>query len=329
MRCRPTSVVGLCLGIAVMAPSLATAASLDQALAQWKRNMIEYGARHCAELANPRLTADDRLAATYYDQMRVMAQIGDFTGQSSWKECVARARKSYRDAYVLVHDAHVPGYWNFTTGLRIDYERARDAASRTAVLKLSQNAAYCRDSTPADATAPHPRSREVAYCIVALIDAEAVGGPARRRRAALVTQAYGHIDQWFGRFEWSGDDLAPFMVGLTAHALIRDWEATGDPRLISALRRAADWLWGHAWVPRDQSMWYRSGERGKGAPDLNLLIAPMFAFLYRHTAEMKYRTAGDALFEGGVARAWHDGAKQFNQQYWWSFDFVKWRFGDR
>lgn len=289
--------------------------------------MVEYGARHCAELDNPRLTADDRLAATYYDQMRVMAGIGDYTGQSRWRQCAARARAIYRDTYVLANDADVPGYWNFTTGLRMDYERTGDPVSKLAVIKLSQNAAYCRDSTPAESTASHIRSREVAYCIVALINAEAVGGPVRRRHATMVTQAYGHLDQWFVRFEWSGDDLAPFMVGLTAHALIRDWEHTGDPRLIPGLRRAADWLWTNAWVPRDRSMWYRGGDRRKGAPDLNLLIAPMYAFLYRHTGETTYRVAGDQLFEAGVALAWLDGAKQFNQQYWWSFDFVKWRFG--
>jgi hypothetical protein len=59
--------------------------------------------------------------------------------------------------------------------------------------------------------------------------------------------------------------------------------------------------------------------------DLNLLVAPMYAFLYSMTGETKYRDQGDLLFAGGVQRAWLDGSKQFNQNYWWSFDYVVWR----
>ena len=63
------------------------------------------------------------------------------------------------------------------------------------------------------------------------------------------------------------------------------------------------------------------------APDLNLLIAPMYAWLYRQTGETKYRDQGDALFAGGVKKAYLDGGKQFDQNYWWSFDYVRWRSG--
>ena len=44
----------------------------------------------------------------------------------------------------------------------------------------------------------------------------------------------------------------------------------------------------------------------------------MYAFLYAQTGETKYRDQGDALFAGGVDLAWLAGAKQFNQNYWWS-----------
>ena len=62
-----------------------------------------------------------------------------------------------------------------------------------------------------------------------------------------------------------------------------------------------------------------------GAPDLNLLIAPAFAWLYQRTGDTTYRDRGDQIFAGGVKGAYLDGAKQFNQSYMWSFDFVKWR----
>ena len=41
----------------------------------------------------------------------------------------------------------------------------------------------------------------------------------------------------------------------------------------------------------------------------------------------KYRERGDAIFAGGVQRAWLDGAKQFNQNYMWSPDYIRWRGG--
>src|SRR3989442_15051325 len=115
------------------------------------------------------------------------------------------------------------------------------------------------------------------------------------------------------------------MVGLTAHTLIRDWEQPHDSRLIPALRLAADWMWANAWIPRDASMWEDSRYRSSGAPDANLLIAPIYAFLYWQTGDTKYRDQGDQIFAGGVTGAWLGDGKHFNHNYWWSFDYVKWR----
>ena len=298
-------------------------------LTRWERQMRVYGEKHCATLAQA--SGDEALAATYYDMIRVMYQITDYTGDAVWKACALRACNVYRDAYVLRHRGQVPGYWNFTTGLRIDFEHSGDRRSREAVLLLSQAAAYSPDATPLGRTQHIDLSREVAYAIVGYIDAEALGQPRRTRRAALVDQAYGHLDQWFAQLVWRDSNgkvttqFSPFMVGLTAHALIKDWEQTGDVRLIPALTRAADWLWANAWIRPDRAMWYEAAHPIKTAPDLNLLIAPLYAFLYRQTGDLKYRDQGDALFAGGVDLAWLTSAKQFNQNYWWSFDYVRWR----
>jgi hypothetical protein len=63
----------------------------------------------------------------------------------------------------------------------------------------------------------------------------------------------------------------------------------------------------------------------------------MYAWLYQQTGSTKYRDMADTLFEGGVKGAWimpgcdictdWGPAKQYNQNYRWSFDYVKWRFG--
>jgi Bacterial Ig domain len=298
-------------------------------LERWQAQMVSAGATICSRLASTGSLGD-----VYYDMTRVMYQIADYTGDSSWAQCAGVARALYRDGYVLLIDGHVAGYWNFPTGLTLDFQRTGDGLSQEAVTLLSENAAYAADVTPLAWTEMADRSREVAYAILSYIDSETLGQPRRARRAELVDQAYGHMDQWFVQFTWQGPDrtlgqFSPFMVALTAHSLIRDWEQTGDPRLIPTLRMAADWLWANAWLPAERSMFYDAVNNGtgpgSGAPDLNLLIAPMYAFLYRQTGDPKYRDEGDALFAGGVDLAYLGDGKHFDQNYWWSFDYVRWR----
>ena len=296
---------------------------------RWHSQMVARGATICSRLAQ-----NGGLGDTYYDMTAVMYQIADYTGDPSWTDCALRARGIYRDSYVIPNTGRVPGYWNFPTGLRMDFERTADALSQQAVALLAQNAAYASDFAPLPWSESADRSREVAYAILSYISAEALGLPPRQRRPALVDQAYGHLNQWFVQLAWQGPtpaltQFSPFMVGITAHSLIRDWEQTRDPRLIPSLKNAADWLWGNAWLPGERSMFYDAFNGtgpGHGAPDLNLLIAPMYALLYRVTGEPKYRTQGDALFAGGVELACSgcDG-KHFDQNYLWSIDYVTWR----
>jgi len=92
-------------------------------------------------------------------------------------------------------------------------------------------------------------------------------------------------------------------------------------------------LWDNAWVVADQSFWYENWVSDpsipfpaqRGAPDLNLVIAPAFAWVYQQTGDLTYRDRGDAVFAGGVLNAYLAGGKQFDQNYSWSFDYVKWR----
>ena len=58
------------------------------------------------------------------------------------------------------------------------------------------------------------------------------------------------------------------------------------------------------------------------APDLNLLIAPAYAWMYRQTGDITYRQQGDQIFAGGVRSADLDEVKQFNQNYEFSFDYL-------
>ena len=326
---------GFMLSLLVLTPGLAVSQQLPiPELTLWEAQMLSYGQAHCVL---------DALDQVYYDAERVYYQIADYTGNSSWITCAHLVQTVYRDQYVLPHNGGVSGYWNFTTGLRLDYQRTGDLVSKNAAILLSHNASFTGDSTPLAWTASADYSREVAYAILSYINAQTLGEPLRQRRIDLVNQAYDHMNQWFGDFSWPGPwqrtpqttiRLAPFMVGLTAHSLIRDWEETQDARLLPALTRAADWMWANAWIPTGHAMWYEFPDQGQPccqpsipATDLNLLIAPIYAFLYRQTGDTKYRDEGDQLFANGVQLAYLVPGKQLDQNYWWSFDYVKWRSG--
>ena len=281
---------------------------------------------------------------TYYDAARVYYQIADYTGDSSWTNCESKAEAVYK-GYVTESGGVVPGYWNFTTGFLLDVQHTSDATSKQAAVSLSKNAAYCVDGTPLEWSADPARSREVAYCLMSYLNAEALGEPRRARMTQLADQALSHIDQWFVKKtsrqpkdsdvpEATGQYyIQPFMVGLTTQALIRYWEVTKDSRVQPAVKVALDAIWSRAWVAADQAFWYENWildpsmafPARSGAPDLNLLIAPAYAWLYQRTGDTTYRDRGDQIFAGGVKGAYLEGAKQFNQSYMWSFDYVKWR----
>ena len=63
------------------------------------------------------------------------------------------------------------------------------------------------------------------------------------------------------------------------------------------------------------------------AADLNLLVAPAYAWVYAQTKDVRFRNWHDSLFIGGVKKgtSYLAYAKQFNQAYRWSADGIRWR----
>ena len=306
-------------------PTAAPSSPVPQ-LALWQQHMTQYGAQHCRTLQDGG-SFDAKLAATYYDAEWVFYQIGDYTGDSSWYRCARAAEAVYRDQYVSPNGGAVPGYWNFTHGLTEDALRSGDAASRSAVIALSTSAAYAPDATPLAWTQSADYSRETAYTIMAYLNAERLGQPRRAKLSGLVDQALGHMDQWF--VTKNAPYVRPFMAALTAHALISYQEQIGDRNMVPVIQRAADWLWAHTWLPNAQAFMYTDRTHSSGgmepAPDLNLLIAPVYAWLYHQTGAAGYRDKADQIFAGGVTQAYLTNGKQFNQSYRWSFAYLRWR----
>jgi hypothetical protein len=353
-----TAILAALLAIACNKQAPTTASSFSAAAAAagipeleaYERNMRQYGSEACQkDLMQASSSYDARLAATYYDGERVMLQIADYLRDESFKACAAEAKTTYRDSYVMRPDlmGQVPGNWIFPTGMYLDYKSTSDPRSKQAVIALSRRGAFCAASN--SNLARTALSREVAYCGLTYIQSEQMGEPRLPRRDELFNYMFAHLRAWI---DASPDSRAPqpytasprcagkpyvqpFMVGLTLHSLIQLYSFEGDPRVPGAVKEAVDWLWEKHWVAADQSFVYENCLDGpgaaypqqRGAPDLNLLIAPAFAWVYMQTGDDKYRDRGDAVFAGGVTRAWLGNAKQFNQNYMWSPDYVRWRGG--
>jgi len=305
--------------ILLAALTLCTSA-VGQDIATYKANGIKWGRQHGQSLIAG--TGD-----TYYDAIRVYQQLGEATGEDFSAE-EAAAIKSYRDGYVLPNNGAVPGYWSFTDGLTQHALRTGDKESKRAAILISTNAAYHADA-PADWTVTYELSREVAYAMIAMMNAERLGEPRRPRLNLLFEQALGHYDQWF--VSKTATNVCPFMTGLTGYALIRYYDQIDkDKRILPALKAGADWLWSNAWRADKRGFYYDVNSAADGgAPDLNMLVLPVFARAYRDGGKPKYRLErAQAIFDGGVAGAYLQGQKQFNQNYLRGFEALAWMTGD-
>lgn len=297
----------------------------------------------------------------YYDGQRVFFQIANYTGQAEpWNTYAQRAEEIYRDNYAIPNNYGVQGFRRFPRGLFMDAQRNGDSLSMAGVIKMRDLPPFSNPEISSYAYKWYWSgfSRAIAYAINSNVIAERAGHPRIEERMRLyLDMALSHIQEWvtgnYGDLNSENNRVAPFMVGLTAEALIAYyvWEeeqGRTDERIPLALKSIAD----HLMVVNVKggpntglSMWvdnvnnsgygafrYEDSELSptgtNPAPALNLLIAPMYAWLYKQYGEVKYLEMADKVFIGGVRLGegsldW--AGKQYNQGYRWSFDFVKWR----
>ena len=290
--------------------------------------MVSFGNQHCSQAK----VLSDKLwegGVWYYDGLRVFYQMADYLEDSSWNQCAQLVKSTYLP-YVLTYQGAVPGWRVFPRGLYEDYRRTGDPRSKEALLALSVKSAF---AVTGGAVSP-AAARETAYILGADMYASMLTGECHPRLDRALSFALGQLIQWFPSPAPAGNEevvlappaMQPFMVGLLAEALIKYYEQTPDPRIPFVLTLALDQLWKRAWVERDESFYYiSSNPSAGGAPDLNLLIAPAYAWLYKITESAVVRERADRIFNSGVDSAYLDGGKQFSQNYRWSTDFVYWR----
>ncbi len=298
-------------------------------LAAWQSQMTSYGKQLCneANIVNNSLWEGN---SWFYDGIRVYYQIADYTGDNSWNACAGYVKEVYKP-YVL--STTTQGWRVFPHGLYQDYLRNSDPSSKAATLWLSTNSAYAGTGGAPVSFGTSGRQRETSYMIHAYRIAGLLGSPNLQMYVRSVDFVLGMIDQLY--ISKTDPYLQPFMTGLMMEALIQYYQDPqapfpNDPRVPPAIKAAADGLWAQAQMPNPNgggvTFFYEStGNPLKAAPDLNLLIAPAYAWLYKITGNPVYQQEGDLIFQGGVEGAWLPQGKQFNQNYRWSFDYVNWR----
>jgi len=307
-------------------------------LHDWQANMTMYGSGNWCNLltrtgkpCSPR----DSKCSWYYDGERVFYQIADYTKHQKWEKCALNSQAKYRDELVLARSTpgNVGGWLVFPDGLYMNYVRTGDATSKAAVHLLATNAAGAKMLTW---HVPANLIREAVYMLTANRLDTKLGNDRNRQMQQMVSVVLGHLDQiTSGEADWN----QPFMDGLAAEALIHYYEDghQDDVRIPAAIQKLADWLWANAWYPNKGAgfFYYNSYEASIGVPqdetlrNLNLMIAPMYAWLFKTTGNSKYQSEGDQIFASGVdfdpagTLGW--SGKNFMQQYRWSFDYVRWR----
>src|SRR5437762_12837734 len=104
MRARTTSwfrrIAGIVAVLGLVLMGAPAAAQPIPQLALWESQMITYGQSLCDYLASG-ATQDSKLQNVYYDAIRVFYQIADYTNNPAWNTCAQRARRVYRDRYVM------------------------------------------------------------------------------------------------------------------------------------------------------------------------------------------------------------------------------------
>ncbi len=306
-----------------------------EGLQQWKDNMMFYGKRlvdrgyiGCCE---------DYSAAWYYDGGRVFLQAYDYTGYQPFLDFAYRIHRAYRDH--MLSGGSNKLYAIFPQGLVSFYERFGEGRAREALRVMQGD--YPGYGPQYHWGAGWRNSRPEAYGLSLHLAKERVGfprlqGPSNQGYEPgetffdqCLANVMGQMEQWF--VSETARYVYPFMVGLNAEALIEYYEITQDPEVPYLLKLAADKMYLNplTWHEGSESMMIveeKNGQVTRGpAPDLNLMIAPLYAWVCQHTGESKYCDIGDRIFASGVRQAYLDDGKHFSQNYRWSFKYLEWR----
>ena len=328
-------------------------------LAEWEAHMTNNAAIVAAQLGaidhskcvRPGCDVLNEGLAWYYDGDRVFRQIAHYTKNNSSLAAATKCRKYYRSyLHCPTVGYYVDGWRNFTKGFYYDWIDNRDATSKADAILIAKRGKFSQSQHQSDL--PHwlktassvDLSREIAYAIEAWNVAKDLGDAEFAGRDPYLDLAYYQLETWksylqgYPGSKYPGDQGAryqPFMFALTCEALIDVYNnpntAKADrEKILRGLADVARLTYDKLYNKEHHSFVSNTGNPTTYWPALNLLIVPVYGWLWHETGERYYLESGDRIFSDGVVFGWPEvwGGKQFSQNYRWSFDYVNWRHQD-
>jgi uncharacterized protein (TIGR03382 family) len=306
-------------------------------LEAWKKRMAPEGKRLCDPSAisdcfgggsGNDWAYDLTYCTARNDGAWVYHQIADYTQDATLADCAKNVVTVYRDKYLGGSGGGSGSGYIYPLGLREDFLRNQDAKSKAALQKLIDTTIVTSESWYSNYIPIHD-TRGVAQAIASYMAAEAMGQPRHRNLTTYVDLLLGQLEQ----LGVAGQKMQAEDVAYAAHTLISWDKAKPDPRVAVVLQGAADWLWENARVepapPWGEAIRFNISNATVADPPTNLLVAPLFAWLYVQTGEVRFRDRGDTLFASGIQRTaldvGSDRGAGFTATYFWTFDYVRWR----
>ncbi len=334
--------------------------------------------RYWGEYLNPDNTVTDKqkIVHEFYDSAHTFYSIADYLGEEEpWHTYARWAISVYRDGYLIPNDYRTAAWRRSSLGMYEHFLRGGDTTLEELEALRDQPAYSWVRHGRGQGGAEH-RSRAIAFAVQSHVVAERAGSDRRYdgnvpTLSVFIPWMASHLYEWrTGNYKGTPNKgeprFAPFMFGLTAHALIDfyEWElergadpdaywpkslpidygqgdAQGEisvswPGIEEALADVARWAVLEARHDDGSSMWRESGNGDAAflyesinepgvAYDLSMLIAPVYAWLWKITGNPEFRLVGDKLFLGGARKGATLTGKHFNQQFRIAFDFLQWR----
>jgi len=316
-------------------------------LSTWEERMKDNAGLVAAQPERADCRNIDEAYIWYYDGIFVFHQIAEYTKDKKWLDVAAKCRKFYRDSYVIGCQKYsVDGWRNFTRGLYYDWTILHDQRSKDTAIEMARKSKFSQIVDAANIRQwdkDVDMSREVAYCINAWHVARDLGAPEFAGRDPYLDTAYSHLDIWkaylsaYPNASYPGEQTEkyqPFMFALTAEALIRVYErkdTSEDDRakILEKIYDLAKLTYDKLYSDKNHGFMANTGQPRKFWGNINLLIVPLYGWLWHVTGEQYFLDAGDKVWKDWIDFGWPGiaawGGKQFSQNYHWSFDYVRWR----
>ncbi len=312
-------------------------------LSTWEKQMVELGDKWCSYRDQQNKDGNFVIAwgvtsdAWFYDGGRSFENIDTYTAAAGhpnhphWQHCALSLLEPYA-AYLVGNNGAMASYSIFTGGMMMDYWRTHSQLMRDGVKALANGPqrVHVGYTDPAGI-------RENSYRSNAWIMDEMLGAP----RAPLLQR---NIDKLMGNLSMMGKGTAPwgfsFMAGIGMETLIHWYDlnmAEGHPdyRVLPVIKEALDGVWANSWEPKYNLFDYNRFTLPRNSDvrytALNNMISVAYAWYWMQTGDTTERDHGDLAFQHAFddpgTVTW--SGKQFSQLYEFSFDFVRYRKGEK